>query len=582
MVLLMMVNAVFDVLGLATIFILIHSALQDNVLTDPSYLRLDASSEFEYIFNTQLRNLYAFFGSSSPIAFMFYLSIAIFVIFLLKNAISLVIVYIQTRFAYNVSLRLNKKMFKYFYDQGYLFIKDSSSGKKVYSIVDIPMRFAGNYLNQVLLLSTELMVLIIIGAALIMYEPLAVLVMMVIIAPVFILIYQITKNRVKTIGYERNVLAPKNYARVFESMKAYVDVKLSNIENKIMEDYSRSQSRLNRLDAINLGLYQKIHQKTNDIIFGLGILVIFGYAYFAGIVKEDVLTLLGVFVVAAYRFLPSVNRMMNSILAIKNSSYVIDELRQVSHQKLTKFDDVKALAFESSIVFDKVKYRYTPSTPLILNEFSLEIQKGQTIGVIGSSGSGKTTLLKLLLRLIKEEAGQILIDGNALSTKDDASFQRIMGYVEQDVFILNASLAANVAFGEEVPDENKLRQSIIDARLWDFVSEQAEGVQMKLGENGVNLSGGQKQRIGIARALYKHSEILVFDEATSALDSETERAVVESINHLSELGKTIIIVAHRITTLEKCDRIIELKGGKKVREYSYDELISIKPKNKRS
>ncbi len=569
MILLLFVNAIFDVLGLATIFVLIHSALRDDVLTAADYVKQPEQSSFEYAFNSHLRDLYEFFGSDNPIQFMFYLSILIFVVFVVKNAISLLIVYIQTRFAYNVSLRLNKKMFKYFYDQGYMFIKDAGSGKRVYRIVDVPMRFASNYLNQVLLLSTELVVLMIIGMGLVLYEPLAVLVIVVIIAPVFIGIYQITKNRVKTIGYERNALAPKNYARVFESMKAYVDVKLSNIENRILDDYGKSQGRLNRLDAINIGIYQKIHQKTNDIIFGLGILVIFGYAYFTGVVKEDVLTLLGVFVVAAYRFLPSVNRMMNSILAIKNSSYVIDELKQVSNQKLTRFREVEPLTFQREIRFEDISYSYHGEGQDILKGFSLAIAKGETIGIVGVSGSGKTTVLKLLLRLIKEQSGRLLVDDVQITGDNEASFQKIMGYVEQEVFILNASLQENIAFGEDEPDLDKVRQSLHEARLLDFVEAHKDGLQMVLGESGVNLSGGQKQRVGIARALYKNAEILVFDEATSALDSETEKAVVESINDLSALGKTVIIVAHRITTLEKCDRIFELSKGRIVNEKSY-------------
>ena len=192
---------------------------------------------------------------------------------------------------------------------------------------------------------------------------------------------------------------------------------------------------------------------------------------------------------------------------------------------------------------------------------SLTIKKGESVGVIGGSGSGKTTLLKVFLRLIAPHSGSFEIDGKALDGKsDDASFQRNIGYVEQDVFIMNGTLAENIALGFEEIDQQLLQQVLDESMLSTFISQQSEGLSMQLGEGGVKLSGGQKQRVGIARALYKKSEILVFDEVTSALDPITERAIVQSINHLASLGKTILIVAHRITTLEKCDRILELVG----------------------
>ncbi len=571
---LMLINALFDVLGLATILVLIRSALEGETISSPTYIQTADISTIEHYFNLGLRQIYQWIGATSEIEMLFFLSIVIFITFVVKNAVSLWIVYIQTRFSYNIALRLNKKMFKRFYDEGYLFLTDQTSGKKVYNIVDIPMRFASHYLNPTFYFATELTVILILVVALLLYNPLAVLMLMVIVIPVFLIIYQFSKDRTKMIGEIRNQLMPLNYAKVIESMKAFVDVKLSNIENHYLLQYETSQKKLNRVDVLNRGIYEKIHQKTNDIIFGLGILVIFAFAYFTGASKDSVLTLLGFFAVAAYKVLPSINRMMNSILLIKNSSFTIKELSVVANQSLEPFEDVDRMPFDKSVDLKNITFTYPESDKAALSDVSLSIQKGESVGIIGGSGSGKTTLLKLFLRLIKPQSGSFEIDGSAIdSLSDDASFQRNIGYVEQDVFIMNGTLSENIALGFEQIDDQLLQQVLDESMLSAFVSQQSEGLDMQLGEGGVKLSGGQKQRVGIARALYKKSEILVFDEVTSALDPITERAIVQSINHLASLGKTILIVAHRITTLEKCDRILELVDGKLVGERGYDELI---------
>ncbi|NJN77970.1 MAG: ATP-binding cassette domain-containing protein [Saprospiraceae bacterium] len=194
------------------------------------------------------------------------------------------------------------------------------------------------------------------------------------------------------------------------------------------------------------------------------------------------------------------------------------------------------------------------------------------IGIIGASGSGKTTLLNLVLQFLESEDGQIKVDNQVLNKDNSGSFQKILGYVKQDVFIKDAPMMENIAFDRHNIDKERVLKVIEEAYLSEFLAELPDGLNTMLGENGANLSGGQKQRIGIARALYQDAEILLFDEITSALDTETEQAITESIANLAKLHKTVIIVAHRISTLRHCDRIYELKDGAIVREVSYAEL----------
>jgi|GEM_PF-230499 len=575
MILLLLVNAIFDFAGLATIAMLIFSALEESIFDGAEYVRSASQSDVQYYFNSKLRDLYDLSGAVNQMAFLFYLSIIIFAAFILKNAVSIWIGYIQSKFAYNVSLRLNKKMFKHFYDRGYLFIKDSTSGKKVYSIVDVPMRFASHFLNTFLIMGTEIVVVTIIFVVLLFFNPVACALLFLAIIPTFYVIYNFSKNRAREIGIQRNTIAPKNYAKVFESMNAYVDIKLGNFENEMLEKYIDLQKKLNTQDILFYGIYQKLNQRTNDIIFGLGILVIFGYAYALDIDRASILQLLGLFAAAAYKFLPSFNRVLNGLLTMKNSSFVFDELKAIRHSTLSAFEKVPATEFKNEIQFRNLSYQYPEDEEKVLNDVSFDIKKGETIGFIGSSGSGKSTLLKIILRLLEESTGQILIDGNHIDQKLSPSFQKIIGYVQQEIFIFNDTVKSNIAFGDDDVDEEKFAKSIKDAQLDDFLNTHPKGSDLLLGENGVNLSGGQKQRIGIARALYKDAEILIFDEVTSALDGETEKAVVESINHLTQIGKTVIIVAHRISTLEKCHRIYELQEGKVSGVYSYPEVVDM-------
>lgn len=552
------------------------SALQEDIFSAAAYTPESVGSQAEYYVHMGLRKMYFASGANNAIEFLCVLSIAIFIIFVFKNAVNLYILYIQTRFSYNISLRLNKKMFKNFYEKGYLFIKNSSAGNKVYSIVDIPMRFSSNYVIPTIIFTTELVVLVILGLAIMFVDPLAVILLMAVIIPTFLLIYRVSKNKTKTIGYLRNELAPQNYGKVVEAMNGYVDIKLSNFENGILEQYEQLQKQVNRADTLYFGVFLRINSRTNDIIFGMGIMVIFTYAYFTGLSIEEVIALLGIFAIAAYKFLPSINRMMGAILAIKNSSYVIDELKTILNTSLDPFDEAEMMKFEKHIELKNISYQYPESEEKVLDKLNVTIQKGETIGIIGESGSGKTTLLKLLLRLIPNYSGEINVDQQPIEKENETSYQKLIGYVEQDIFVINGTVIENVAFGIENPDEEKIWDVLHKCRLADFIKSNPEQLNMKLGENGVLLSGGQKQRIGIARALYKDSEILCFDEATSALDNETERAIVESINDLSDLGKTVIIVAHRITTLEKCDRILELEKGKIKRQPLYQDLLKEK------
>lgn len=209
----------------------------------------------------------------------------------------------------------------------------------------------------------------------------------------------------------------------------------------------------------------------------------------------------------------------------------------------------------------------------MLKDINLKIKKGEKIGIVGSSGSGKTTLMNVLLRFYYEDHGAIRIDGVKLGPEHLIDWRKKIGYVKQDIFLLDATIRENIAFGEGIIDDHRLALAIKQASLEKFIESLPEGLETNIGEKGSKLSGGQRQRISIARSLYRNADILIFDEATSALDNQTELEVTESIDSLSEVNKTIFIIAHRVTTLRNCDRIYDLKEGAIAGIYSYTELV---------
>ena len=232
------------------------------------------------------------------------------------------------------------------------------------------------------------------------------------------------------------------------------------------------------------------------------------------------------------------------------------------------------LSFSRSIRLDSIIFSYAKARP-VLNNLNMEVNKGETVGIIGRSGTGKSTLLNLMLNFIEPESGTMTVDGIIITRDNVDKWRNIIGYVPQDVFIAESTLAENIAFAEDSIDEVQLNKAIDLASLTDFVAGLPLGVNTLLTESGANLSGGQRQRIGIARALYKNAEVLFLDEATSSLDTRTEEEISNSIRNLAlkERSITIIIIAHRITTLKYCSRIVELNGGRIEKELNYGEMV---------
>ncbi len=307
--------------------------------------------------------------------------------------------------------------------------------------------------------------------------------------------------------------------------------------------------------------------------------------------NQNLTAVLGIFALASIRLLPAISNLVSNVNAVRSNTFAVDKLffdfteiekgeilpdssfGNRSASLVLNSSDKLPLSFKEQIALENLVFQYPGASRKSLDQISLVLQKGQSIGLIGKSGAGKTTLVDVLLGLFTPQSGDIKVDGVSVYS-NLRSWQNLLGYVPQSIFLIDDTLERNIAFGvpDHLIDQHRLRKAIEMAQLSEVVEQLPDGIKTAVGERGVLLSGGQRQRVGIARVLYHEREILVFDEATAALDTETEKLVTEATKALSGT-KTIIIIAHRLSTIEHCDRIYQLEQGQVIKSGSYQEVV---------
>jgi ABC-type bacteriocin/lantibiotic exporter with double-glycine peptidase domain len=397
-----------------------------------------------------------------------------------------------------------------------------------------------------------------------------------IVTPAFGLFYRFTSKKSKDIAEEQHALSPLLFKNLMESVFGYVDVKMTGTEQIFFQRHRRIQTKLMRIQTLSQVLKIAPTKIIESAMF-LGIVLIIVYGVYRFDDRSSLVTLLSVFAVAAYRVLPSINRILIGVVSLNSYQYTLNMIERFSNY--SEDDNNKALhkqiQFNETIEGKEIKFSYAPGKDSVLKGVNFSIKRGEVLGIIGKSGSGKSTLMNMILGFLKPTSGSVTVDGIPLEDEVMEAWRSKVGYVQQDVFLTDGTIRENVAFGQDASliDDTKVRDALKRASLIEYVDQLPSGVNTMVGERGGNLSGGQRQRVGIARSLYYGAEVLCFDEATSALDNETEQEVTEAIHNLSQGSLTLIIIAHRVTTLKYCDRILEMENGFMSKSISYDELI---------
>ena len=482
-------------------------------------------------------------------------------VLVLKNVLNQLLYRAERSYIFSLYKYLSRRLYISYYQRGLGFIKRSNSAHLARDVNAVSLMFATGVLKPLAQIAGEIMLLVIFITALVLYSPYLALVAMVIFVPIVLLFYVAVRRRLREVGSRENEVQRAKNRIVAETYRGYVDVKIGGAMPYMLRSFDDMMTEIvalrNRHASIAM-LPQAFIEI--GVVVGLVIMAIWGQSGDA-----DRQLMFGIFVVAAIRLLPVVRNIMSAWSTLRFNNYSVDTLKDIDLEDCSEeiLSTTERIDLKQSIELDDVSFRFDDAQSDTLSHFSLTINCGERVGIRGASGVGKTTLFNIILGLYRPTGGCIMVDGTELNDENVAMWQNSIGYVSQNVFITDATIAENIAFGINASDiDYDLVNKVIElADLKPFVDSLADGVSSRIGELGSRLSGGQRQRIGIARALYKRCNVLLFDEATSSLDKNTENNINNAIYRLSteQKGLTIIVIAHRESSLEYCDRIITLE-----------------------
>ena len=507
---------------------------------------------------------------------LYLLLLALF--FLGKNVFSSALVHLQTLWQSAAQNKLGRRLMRAYLLAPYEFSLNASSSRRLHLIsVQLPRVF-NSLISPCLILLSESIVFLILGLSLLLVDARSFVSATFVIGGASVLFYLALRKLMARAGQEQSRLGDDLTRLVNQGLGGLREIKVMGLEERILENFekiSRNYSYVSRLSS-SFKLYPKYFIEASVILTITGMIALM--LYFGGNNQAEILGGLSFFAVTAIRLAPCLSRIVaaaNDILASRSALHEIVE--DLATAPPPPEGGSTPLDLRDSIEFRNVHYRYPGSPGETVKQLSFSINKGKTVALVGPSGSGKTTVANLLLGLLSPTDGGIWIDGTAVQVRPE-SWQKKLGYIPQSVYLADDSIRKNIAFGiasAEV-DEQALAEAVRVAQLQDLVADLPLGLEQPVGERGIRLSGGQIQRIGIARALYHRPEILVMDEATSALDNQTEQQITSIIGGLHG-KKTLLVIAHRLSTVQNADQVLFLKEGRLHASGSYAGLYDSCP-----
>ena len=500
-------------------------------------------------------------------------------VFIVKNLFLVYYYWQEARFVFGFQAELSQRMFTIYLRQPYTFHLRRNSALLLRNTINEVVNFSHQAVGQGTVIVTEGLVLIGMASLLLFVEPVGATVVLVILGGASLCFHLSTRGPLHRWGKARQHHEGLRIKHLQEGLGSIKDVKLLGRERDFLEQYD-----VHNIQSTLSGQYNQTLKQLPRLWLETLFVVCTGTLVYSLLLRdqplESVVPTLGLFAAAAFRLLPTANRLLSAVQSIRYGLPVIHILHEelaLSVPPPRRGDSGPSSVFQRQINIKDVEYRYADASRPALNKVTLSIAKGETVGLIGPSGSGKSTLVDVILGLLPHELGEISVDGMDIR-QIMRDWQDQIGYVPQSIYLTDDTLRRNVAFGvpEDRIDDDAVRRALRAARLDDFVAAQPEGLDLVVGERGVRLSGGQRQRVGIARALYHDPAVLVLDEATSSLDTTTEREFMQAVMDMHGT-KTILIVAHRLSTVEQCDRIYRFEEGRLVEEGAPGEMLSYAP-----
>ena len=494
-------------------------------------------------------------------------------VYVFKNLFLAVSTWIQRGFLTRVTSRIATRMLEIYIRQPYAFHLQKNSSTLIRNTQDASMLVAGG-VEPMLTILTEGLIAAALFLVLVVVEPIGTLCVIGLLLGATYVFQRFFDRKLQRWGTQRQIQKGSIIQTIQQGLGAVKDVQVLGREEWFVNEHRERQS----LDADllrRINTVQAIPRLWLEVMAMAGLAGLVAIMLAAGKDIDKIIPTVGLFAVTSFKVLPSINKLVSSKQTLRVSRSTIETIHHDLELPIAaKLSDRNVNFQFENVAVDHLNFKYEQSEDLVLADINLKINSGEAVGFVGQSGSGKSTLIDIMLGLLEPQNGSILVNGqNIKSVKQ--SWQQQIGYIPQTIFLMDDSLRRNIAIGiaDDQIDEVAIVDALKSAQLEDFVVSLPDGLDTVVGERGVRLSGGQRQRIGIARALYHRPSVLVLDEATSSLDAETEHGVMQAVQALQG-DKTVIIVAHRLSTVEYCDRLYRLDAGQIVDEGKFEEVMN--------
>ncbi|WP_319782075.1 ABC transporter ATP-binding protein [Oceanisphaera sp. IT1-181] len=532
--------------------------------------------------NSFLNGIYTSLGFEDKYSFLFFSGTIVLIILILSSFFSIFVARRIYSLSASVGISLSEKLYRYYMSGTWLFHSNRNSSDYIKNISTEALRVNNGIIQPLLEINSKFILIFIFSLSFFMYKPIVSLSFLLLFFIVYVVIFRFAKDKLK----DNSVSLSQAYSKMFRLMNegfgGIKDVIISGLNKKYSDDFSRCSDELSKAVSDNNFMANFPRYLVELIAFGSVIVALLIMIKTSDGNLEEVLPVISVLAFGGLKLLPAFQGVYTGLSHIKghSSSFLSIENDLKNAAVSNSVDDFFIVKKEKIIAHEKISlkdifFSYSDDKDFALCGVSMDIAVNSAIGIVGASGSGKSTLVDCILKLIDPQKGHLTVDGVKIDDNNKSAWMASIGYVPQSIYLSDSSIAQNIAFGcqpDEI-DKDKLNNVILLAHADEFINNLPDGLNTRVGERGVQLSGGQRQRIGIARALYHDPSILIFDEATSALDSISERAVMDAINDLSG-SKTIIMIAHRIKTVEKCDLIYMMEKGQVTDKGRFDELYS--------
>ena len=529
--------------------------------------------------DTPIAQIYKSSGITSESQFVFILGVFVLLALSISTIISMFTVWKLSIFAHQIGTELADRLYTHYLKQGWLFHASGSSAQLTKKIATETTRVTANILVPLMHMNSKILLVFLLSLSIIIYNPKVAIIGISIFVATYLILFRIVRTRLASFGKATSDVTEQRFRLMNEGFGGIKDVLLLGRDADFIGRFNKTGNIL----AYSLGTTNAIIQIPRYLVeliaFGSIILLILylmvSYEANLGII----LPILSIYAVGAIKLLPAFQQIYGSIGVIKANLAAFDSIRDDLNNSFRvepkkQIIEKKYLNPKQQISLENIAFTYPNKEEPTLNQLSMTIPANSVIGVVGPSGAGKSTLIDIFLGLIEPQEGQLIVDHTIINGQNLRSWQNSIGFVAQSIFLSEGTIAENIAFGisHDQIDLEQVQKVIKLAYLDEFIQTLNDGIDTRVGERGVQLSGGQRQRIGIARALYHKAEVIVFDEATSSLDGVAEKMIMDAIHDFSG-QKTIILIAHRLKTVQKCDKIFFINNGKVDDQGTYQELL---------